>query len=339
MDKERPILEEFFELAKIISATLDLDTLLRRIGWAAEKVTNAEASSIMLIDEDKQHLYFKTASGEKSGIVKKIRIKIGEGIAGMVAESKQSVIVDDAQSDPRVAKFVDLATGFTTRNILCVPMVLGNEVVGVVEVLNKRGSEKFNNEDLEILESLASLAAVAVSNAKYAEEQRNFFVHVIEILSTASETHDERFTGHTRRVAQYALAIGRQLGLSQREYQNLYYAALLHDIGFLSPGNKEMREVNHPVVGFDMLRGISLFAEVAAVIKYHHEYYDGSGIPGELKGGDIPFLSRILCLAEEFDEKRIHGISEEQILEDIKNNRYRKYDPLVVEKFLEIYPL
>jgi len=339
MDRERPILEEFFELAKIISATLDLDTLLRRIGWAAEKITNAEASSIMLIDEDKQNLYFKTASGEKGGIVKKIKIKIGEGIAGFVAANKHPVIVDDAQSDPRVARFVDQVTGFNTRNILCVPMILGNEVIGVVEVLNKKNSEKFNNEDVEILESLASLAAVAVSNAKYAEEQRNFFVHMIEILSTASETHDELFTGHTRRVAQYALAIGRQLGLSQREYQNLYYAALLHDIGFLSPGNKEMRKINHPIIGFDMLRGISLFAEVATIIKYHHEYYDGSGIPGELKGEAIPLLSRILCLVEEFDERSIYHMPEEQVLEDIKSNRYKKYDPLVVEKFLEVYPL
>ncbi|MFN3550904.1 MAG: hypothetical protein ACK4WJ_03755, partial [Endomicrobiia bacterium] len=77
-------LEEIFEIVKNLSSTLDLDTLLKRIGDAAEKLTDSEASSIMLIDEDKKHLYFKTAGGEKGTVVKKIKIKLGEGIAGNV---------------------------------------------------------------------------------------------------------------------------------------------------------------------------------------------------------------------------------------------------------------
>jgi len=107
--------EEFFEIVKSLSSTLDLDALLKRIGDAAERLTNSEASSIMLIDEDKQHLYFKTAGGEKGSAVKKIKIPIGEGIAGNVALTKQSEIINDVSKDPRFTGKVDQQSGFQTK--------------------------------------------------------------------------------------------------------------------------------------------------------------------------------------------------------------------------------
>ena len=103
----------------------------------------------MLVDEDKQHLYFKTATGEKGTAVKKIKIKIGEGIAGSVFLTKESEIVNDVTKDPRFTGKIDQQSGFKTRSIIAVPIIIntadnGEEVIGVIEVLNKRESTGFN---------------------------------------------------------------------------------------------------------------------------------------------------------------------------------------------------
>src|ERR1041385_6227436 len=112
-----------FNLARGLASTLDVDALLKRIGQSAEQMFLCEASAIMLLDEDQQHLFFKVATGEKGGMVTKFRIKVGEGIAGWVAEKRESAIVNDVASDARFTGHHDQSSGFTTKSALCVPMM------------------------------------------------------------------------------------------------------------------------------------------------------------------------------------------------------------------------
>src|SRR5258706_5757259 len=112
-------------------------------------------------------------------------------------------------------------------------MVAGGELIGVVEVLNKKVSQGFTDADQSLLESLASLAALAIVNARLVGGFRNFYANTIEILITGIESRDMRMAGHCWRVAQRASSLGRQLGLQGVVLKDLYYAALLHDIGFL----------------------------------------------------------------------------------------------------------
>ncbi len=183
MDKE--LLEQFYQLARDLSDTFDLDTLLKKIGQAAEKLTYSGASSILLLDEDKEHLYFKTAGGEKGGLIGKMKVKVGQGIAGWVAKERKPLVVQDVAKDERFAKSFDKSTGFITKSILCVPLILHNELIGVAEVLNKKNGAQFTPQDQEVLESLSNLAAIYITNAKFVETQRNFFTNIIEILASA----------------------------------------------------------------------------------------------------------------------------------------------------------
>lgn len=159
-------LTKFFEIVKSITSTLELDAVLRRIGDAAEELTNSEASSIMVVDDDKQHLYFRVAVGEKVAGLKKMKVKIGEGIAGTVALNKKAEIINDVSKDNRFTSRFDQQSGFKTRNILAVPMLVNNgkELVGVVEVLNKKDNKNYTEEDKLLLESLSDLAAVSSSS-------------------------------------------------------------------------------------------------------------------------------------------------------------------------------
>ena len=193
-----------FNLAKGLASTLDVDALLKRIGQSAEQMFLCEASAIMLLDEDQENLFFKVATGEKGGLVTKFRIKLGEGIAGWVAEKREAVLVNDVSQDPRFTGRQDQASGFKTKSVLCVPMVAGGDLIGVIEVLNKKAGADFNEVDKGLLESLASLAALAIANARLVGGFRNFYSNTIEILISAIEARDMRMSGHCWRFAQRA---------------------------------------------------------------------------------------------------------------------------------------
>jgi putative methionine-R-sulfoxide reductase with GAF domain len=346
------VLMELFDIARSLSSTLDVDTLLKRIGNAAEQLTNSEASSIMLLAPDKQYLLFRVATGEKGMAVKKMKVKVGEGIAGWVAKNQKTLVVNDVSKDERFATTFDKSSGFQTKSILCVPLMLGEEIIGVAEVLNKKDGNPFTSEDEKILESLGSLASVSISNARFAEDQKNFFIYMIEVIVQAIESRNPKLTGHTWRVAQTATAIARTMDMSGKEYKSIYYASLLHDIGYLATTKgvslaegiyaikKHDPEKTHTLLGWEIIYKINILSGSAPVVRSHHENYDGSGFPDGLKGDKIPLGARILALAEYMDELKIDGFDDDKIREMVESNINKKFDPEVVNIYLtEVAPL
>lgn len=157
------------EASIIINSTRNLEELLKIIMQSAEKVMQAEASSVFLIDSAKNELFFEIATGPKEEEVKKIRLKMGEGIAGWVAYTGESLLVPEVAKDPRFARRVDEQTQFITRSVICVPLKVRNQTIGVVQVLNKIGSDSFNKSEIKFLEALASQAAIAIENTNLYE--------------------------------------------------------------------------------------------------------------------------------------------------------------------------
>lgn len=157
------------EASIIINSTRNLDQLLKIIMQSAEKVMQAEASSVFLIDSEKNELFFEIATGPKEEEVKKIRLKMGEGIAGWVAYTGESLLVPDVSQDPRFARRVDEQTMFITKSVICVPLKVRNQTIGVVQVLNKIGGGNFSKTEIKFLEALASQAAIAIENANLYE--------------------------------------------------------------------------------------------------------------------------------------------------------------------------
>src|SRR5262249_25662039 len=123
------------------------------------------------------------------------------------------------------------------RSLMCVPMLFRGELVGVVEVLNKK-SGTYTEEHTVVLSSLANLAAVAITNAKIVSEQKNFFSHTLELLAGVIETSRPGMEEHPARSAKLACAIGRMLGVDEYDYRMLYYAGLLHDVGYVAFKNR-----------------------------------------------------------------------------------------------------
>ena len=144
-----------------------LDTLMRK----AKEVMDSEASSLMLLDEETEELYFHTLTGDKSDTegLRNIRLKIGQGIAGWVAQEGEPVLVEDASKDPRFFNKADKVSSFVTRSMMCVPLKFRNRVLGTVQVLNKADGSFFKEKDLKIFQVLANQAAIAVENTRLYE--------------------------------------------------------------------------------------------------------------------------------------------------------------------------
>jgi len=320
-----------------LTKTTDLDCLLNKINEYAAQIVDGEAASILLFNSDKSELSFKTSLGKKSGEIKKYKVKTGEGIAGWVAKNGKGLIVNDVSTDKKWSRNFDKATDFVTRSIICVPLICDDEILGVMEAINKRNNVLFNEDDQEILNSFANQVVIAINNANKIDELNNYFRNTLEIIIMAIENKPIAHKGHYLEMARYATQIGSRLGISGKEYKDLYYASLLHDIGKVKM-NMDIyaKNVLHPIIGANMLKQIKLFEDIVSIVKHHHENFDGSGYPSGLKGENIPLASRIIAAVEDYLKINYNKNIESEI--ENKNNikKYfslagKKYDPKVLD--------
>ncbi len=348
-------LQTLYEVSKTISASIELDQLLDNIMAMATKVMNSETSSILMLDEKTNELTFQIAQGDKGEEVKRlIRLKVGQGIAGWVAQTGENCIVPDTSKDPRFYKEGDAKTKFVTKSLICVPLKHKDKIIGVLEVLNRKGDIPFNDHDTELLELLASQCSSPIVNAQLYQNIRNLYKSTLKVLANALDAKDSYTHGHSQRVAEYSLAIAGELGLSPKEKDDLEFAALLHDIGKIGirdnilckPGkltDEEFKIIQmHPVMSAEILAPVDFLTDKIPIVKHHHERFDGRGYPSKLKGEEIPLGARIICVADTFDAMTSNrsyrkGLPAEVALEELKRCSNAQFDPIIVEMFLRVF--
>ncbi len=160
-------LSSLIEVSIIVNSTLDLDSVLSLVMEKAQAVMEAEASSVMLINEKTGMLEWEVALGEVSAqVMKKIQLRVGEGIAGWVAQTGQPLIVPDVSKEPRFSKRSDEATGFKTRSILAAPLKVKDRIIGVAEVINPLHGKAFTEDDLDLFSTFSRQVALAIENAR-----------------------------------------------------------------------------------------------------------------------------------------------------------------------------
>ncbi|MEK7293935.1 MAG: GAF domain-containing protein [Nitrospirota bacterium] len=137
---------------------------------AAVTLVHAEAGSLLLREPQTGELFFRMAVGEKGEMLKEIRLKLGQGVAGLVAQSGKPLMVNDAQHDPRVAHDVDLRTGFVTKSLIAVPIPVQGRIIGVLEAVNKRGGKPFSNWDVDEFACLSHQVALALEKTRLYRE-------------------------------------------------------------------------------------------------------------------------------------------------------------------------
>lgn len=175
--------EHLLEIGQQLNSTLDLSTLLRKIISAAEELTNTEASSILLLDPRSGDLRFEITSNLQPNQTESIVIPMEGSTAGWIVKHGEPRVIEDVSREPSHYQGVDDTIEFTTRNLLGVPMRAHNRVIGVLEALNKRNGEPFNEHDVKTLTILASQAAIAIENARLFQ-QSDFIAEMVHELRT-----------------------------------------------------------------------------------------------------------------------------------------------------------
>jgi diguanylate cyclase (GGDEF)-like protein len=152
------------DIVKTANSILEPRKVIELIMGKVQQLIPSEAWSMLMVDEEKQELTFELALGEKANDVSSFRVKIGEGVAGWVAQTGKPTIVNDTARDPRFARRFDTKTAFQTRSILCAPLISRGRTIGVVEIINKLGG-RFSDSDLDVLLTLVEPCAIAIENA------------------------------------------------------------------------------------------------------------------------------------------------------------------------------
>jgi HD-GYP domain-containing protein (c-di-GMP phosphodiesterase class II) len=232
-------LTSILDVTKAMSAERDLELLLPLILYEASKVVEADRCSLFVLDRERNELWSKVAQGSKN----EIRLPVGSGIAGQVAQTGEVINLPDAYADERFNRTFDTLSGYRTQSVLCVPMRDANgEVTGVIQALNKLSGRPFDSEDEELLLALGAQAAGAIENALLHEEINRLFEGFVSASVVAIESRDPTTAGHSGRVADLTVAMARALEhvhtgpyahtrFTPTELQEVRYASLLHDFG------------------------------------------------------------------------------------------------------------
>jgi len=326
------------------------DRLIESIMRMVHNALGSSASSLLLLDENTQELYFRFADGPVGQQLKRLHISRRSGIAGWIVRNGKPLMVNDAGKNSNFYKMIDKTTGFNTKSIIGVPIIIGNKVIGVIEVLNKTNGTDFTKHDLKTMLCVASTAAMTIENTRMNESLLRSYRGTVTALVSLADCKETSGGGHSRRVSEYALTGARELSLSKEDKQDIEYAAILHDIGKLTIPDSLLNKTGkltdseweiirkHPTTGYNLLKDIPFLKEASRLILCHHERYDGRGYPGGLEAEAIPLGARLIAVTDAFDNMTTShtyrkALTRQQAFAELHQCARSQFCPVAVKAF------
>ncbi len=238
------------------------------------------------------------------------------------------------------------------RNAAALPFRIKSEFVGLILLTDKKGIP-FNEGDIKLINIICNGLAISIKNKRLYNDLDSSYYMAVRALANAIDASDTYTHGHSLRVTEYSLLIGRGLELKEEKLKSLQFSAMLHDVGKISiksevlskPGklNEEEFEMikKHPENGATIIAPVEIFKEKIPGVKYHHEKFDGTGYPEGLKGEEIPLIARIITVADAYDAMTStrpyrSALTDEIAKEEINKNSGNQFDPEIAKLFLEI---
>jgi len=316
---------------RLITSSFDLDHLLERIARLALQISSANRCSIKLLDSKKKTLLPKATVDLRTKNARLKKVKIGKWAPGRAVKYGKSIM---------------------SERYLATPLI-DEDVVGVITLYDKVDTQPFNDFDIEIMRTLAEQAAVAIKNAQLYKEQEKITMGSINALAQIIASRGAGVYTTKPVFLKVVQLMGQELKLREYEQKRLQYATLLHDAGELMVPERVLRKKDkltekeyklikeHPLKGAKIIKSLKSLKSIAPIIMYHHENYDGTGYPKQLKGTEIPIGARILGVVAAFDAmvtKRPYRVplSIDKATEEIKKNSGKQFDPKVVDAFLRV---
>lgn len=199
-------------IAGTIAAPVSRNQLLDMIVETAAHLIDAQAASLLLVDRAAEELVFEVTLGTAASDVKKLRVPLGHGIAGLVAASGQPMATSGGQHDPRQAADIAERVGYTPQTILCMPLFLEDEVIGVLELLDKRDAPSFSPADMEAIGLFANLAAVAIEQSRTQQDLSRLVTDALLSLSGSTDIRGQEREAMQHRVRGFAADLEAEAG-------------------------------------------------------------------------------------------------------------------------------
>lgn len=326
------------------------DKLLEALSTMCRDIVFAERCSIWIVDKRTKKLWTKVADG-----IDAIEIDFKTGIVGNAIAQNKSLIINDVQKDIRFHSQIDHDTGYVTKTMMVIPMEnQHNEVMGAIQVINKKVEDYFSEQDLKYLTLAASYAAESLETILLMEEIDKTQKELINIMGVTGENRSKETGFHVKRVAEYSWLLAKLYGLSVKECETLRDVSPMHDIGKIGikdailnkPGRLTYEEMEimktHASLGYEILHTseLPLLKAASVVAGEHHERYDGTGYPHGISGDKIHIFGRITALADVFDalgSERVYkkAWEDSRIFALFEEEKGRHFDPILVDLFLE----
>ncbi len=346
--------EALAEFTRTLISILDLRELLNLI-VSMSGILGAKQISIMLFDEETSNFKIKS-SVNLDDLTKALEFDQESDLVNLLKTTKGVVIREEIEklSEPSSSKIIREEMS-SLQAAISIPIFIKGDLHGILSLGPKLSGEIYNREDVNLLQTLADEAGIAIENARlYGDLKRTYF-ETVQALAQAIEASDKYTRGHSDRVTYIAMEIAKRLKLSRADIDTLKYACILHDIGKIGilkevlnkPGQltpAEFEEIKkHPALGEEIISPVAFLENIKPIIRHHHERYDGSGYPDKIKSDQIPFLSRIIAVADTYDAMTSQrpyrpALATELALAEIRKCSGTQFDPEVVNAFLEIHP-
>ena len=354
-------LRALMSVGQVINSSLGLRRVLEEVMDSLISLMHAERGFLML-RESNGELAVQIARGIAHINLDEEAFKVSKTIVRKVVESGAPVLTTNAQADPRFDAQMSVAA-YQLRSIICVPLKLKDDLIGVLYVDNRAHAGIFKENDLELISGFADQAAVAIDSARLFEdlqeshrELEKAYQATLEGWVRALDLRDKETEGHTQRVTILTQRLARSMGIEGDALVHITRGALLHDIGkmaipdgiLLKPGqltdDERMLIQKHPVYAYEMLSPIAFLVPAIDIPYCHHEKWDGSGYPRGLRGKEIPFAARIFPVVDVWDALTSNrpyrrALPQYEVRARIKADSGKHFDPVVVDAFMEMKDL
>ena len=271
--------------------------------------------------------------------------RVAEELTAMLWELKGPLLINDLAADRTFGWLSAHA-----RQLLAVPLQRQDQVLGCLFAMDKQDGE-FDSVDTKLLNSIANESAIYLENAMLFEDVHGLMMGLLHSLTSAVDAKDAYTCGHSERVALVSRHLAQQMGLSEKDVEQIYMAGLLHDVGKIGVPEAVLQKTGkltpeefeqmkrHPQIGARILQDIKQVREIVPGVLHHHERYDGKGYPTGLAGEKIPLMGRIICLADCFDAMTSNrtyrkALPLEVALTEIRRCSGTQFDPRLTAYFL-----
>ncbi len=319
----------------------DNEYIFRKIVDLSMNIVDGEECALLLFDEEAGTFDPKILKSPDRDTYERVALPALQTVFRQVANEKRALVIHSTER-PEIAP-----------SLICAPLMIRDNIFGILCIRRKDHLEPFTAKDLHYVVSLTKRASLNLENQVLYESVYNNVLDTFKSLLTSIQVRDHYTEEHCSRVAVLSVRIAQAMHCTTREIESLKIAAMLHDVGkiaipdkiLLKPDRLTFEEFTfikaHTEVGYRILQPIFLLDQERNILLHHHERWDGKGYPEGLVGADIPFLSRILSVADSFDAMTNNrpyrsAMDVSTAVEEVKRNSGVQFDTGVVECFLQL---